>query len=446
MSKIVRTDWSVTRDSLENFQVSTKNIDMLKGNFVLSCFLVRKQISNILCFKIAIENISYITYELIATINLINNNGPQYNVPISIKSNFNKTCTEVTIETDLDLDQIDLDGYFNMGELRFEIVFSVVDRIFFKIPESNNITINDIIKKILKPHKLTDKSVLDEQHQNFLLSAAKSVFLDQPVLLRLKGPIIVVGDLHGKYFDMMRVFMKFGFPDKVNYVFLGDYVDRGSDSLDIIYLLFALKVRFPDNIFMIRGNHECEEISTINGFKEECERKGGNYKGIISVFECLPLAGIISNKIFLVHGGISPHVNSLDLIESIQRPIVFDTDHPVNDMLWSDPNPDIEHFGVSERGPFSIYGKTAAVHFLKRLNLDLLVRAHEVTQNGFGFPFGTNIPVITVYTATDSHQNNRGAVMLISSDLRYTFDVFKGLDAPGEAQMEKKDFNEFISL
>ncbi|EAY02726.1 Ser/Thr protein phosphatase, putative [Trichomonas vaginalis G3] len=446
MTNITRTKWSISRDSLENYEVSIKHINLLSANFILSAFLVRKQIYSVLAFKISIENISYKIYELIATINLLNRNGPQFNIPIPIKNVFNKSCTEISFETDLDLDQIDIDGFFSLGELAFEVVFSCVERINKKLIDPINVSINDIIKKILKPHKLTDRSVLNEQQTDYLMAATKSVLLDQPSLLHLKGPIILVGDLHGKYFDMLRIFLKFGFPDKVNYLFMGDYVDRGSDSLDIVYLLFALKVRFPENIFLLRGNHECEEITTVSGFKDECDKKQAPYKGIISVFDCLPLSAIISNKIFVVHGGISPHLNSLSQIETIQRPIIFDTDHPVNDMLWSDPNTNIEHYGMSERGPFSIYGQAAALQFLKRFNFELLVRAHEVTANGFAFPFGVDVPVVTLYSSTDSHNGNRGAVMLISERLRYTFDVFKGLDVPGEAQLEKKDFSGLISI
>jgi serine/threonine-protein phosphatase PP1 catalytic subunit len=447
MSEIVNFSWTVIAESLQDEKTCSKDFDAFGTSFVISAFMVKKPRANVLCFKVEAKSISYHIYEIIATVNIKNTKGPAFEIPVPLKCVISKQTPFSEIETDLELERLSLDGYVNEGVFTFSVFVSLIERVQYILTnDPTKLNINDIIKKILSPHKLMDESILDEKTASFLFAAAKSIFLSQPSLLRLKGPIILVGDLHGKYFDLIRIFTKYGFPDRVNYLFLGDYVDRGPNSLDIVYLLFALKVRFPKNIFLLRGNHECEEISSENGFLKECERKKANFKEIVNVFDTLPFAAIISDKIFVVHGGISPYLTSLDIIENIRRPAVFDADHPVDNILWSDPNPFLSNYGPSERGPFATFGKNAVDVFCRRFGFELIVRAHEITENGFSFPFGPEGAVITLFSATDAYGGNRGAVMLLSMDLHYTFDVYKGLDTIQEGQYEKIDFSNDISL
>lgn len=439
--------WTAIADILENGDACSHEFTAFGCVFEISAFLLKKAISNVLCFKVAAKKISYRIFEIVANVNIQNPKGPIMELPIPIKCVISKQNSSSDIETDLDMEQLQLDGYVNEGIFTFSVSFSVIERVQYLLTNDvTKINIDDIIRRILSPHKLMDDSILDDESSGFLFAGAKSVFLSQPNLLKLQGPIILVGDLHGKYFDLIRIFSKYGFPDRVNYLFLGDYIDRGSDGLDIVYLLFALKIKFPENIFLLRGNHECEDITTNCGFKEECEKKEANYKEIINVFDTLPFAAIISDKIFVVHGGISPHLTSFDIIDNVQRPVVFDTDHPVNDILWSDPSTAQPQYGLSDRGPFSTYGKDAVTTFLKKFGLELIIRAHEIAEDGFCFPFGPDFPVVTLFSSTDAYKGNRGAIMLLSADLHYTFDVYKGLDSIQEGQYEKMDFSNEISL
>lgn len=162
-----------------------------------------------------------------------------------------------------------------------------------------------------------------EREIQWLCSTAREVFMEQPVLLDLDTPIRIIGDIHGQYQDLLRFFERGGFPPDANYLFLGDYVDRGKQSLETICLLFAYKIKYPENFFLLRGNHECASISRIYGFYDECKRRYNIklWKTFTDTFNCLPIAAIVDEKIFCVHGGLSPQLKSLTQINCITRPI-----------------------------------------------------------------------------------------------------------------------------
>lgn len=120
----------------------------------------------------------------------------------------------------------------------------------------------------------------------------------------------------------MRLFEYGGFPPEANYLFLGDYVDRGKQSLETICLLLAYKIKYPENFFILRGNHECASINRIYGFYDECKRRYNIklWKTFTDCFNCLPIAAIIDEKIFTMHGGLSPDLNSMEQIRRVMRP------------------------------------------------------------------------------------------------------------------------------
>lgn len=131
-----------------------------------------------------------------------------------------------------------------------------------------------------------------------------------------------LGDIHGQYYDLLRLFEYGGYPPESNYLFLGDYVDRGKQSLETICLLLAYKIKYPENFFLLRGNHECASINRIYGFYDECKRRYNIklWKVFTDCFNCLPVAALIDEKILCMHGGLSPDLNSLDQIRKIVRP------------------------------------------------------------------------------------------------------------------------------
>jgi serine/threonine-protein phosphatase PP1 catalytic subunit len=172
-------------------------------------------------------------------------------------------------------------------------------------------------------------------------------------LIELEAPLKVCGilfffhfkgDVHGQYYDLLRLFEYGGFPPESNYLFLGDYVDRGSQSIETIILLFSYKIKYPENFFLLRGNHECAAINKIYGFFDECKRRYSPklWKLFTEAFNCMPIAALIDEKIFCMHGGLSPDLDSLDLIKKINRPTDIPESGLMCDLLWSDPDESVE--------------------------------------------------------------------------------------------------------
>ena len=162
------------------------------------------------------------------------------------------------------------------------------------------------------------------------------------MLLRLKAPknsLVVGTDIHGQYYDLLRFMSDAGPPPETNYLFLGDYVDRGKQSIETICLLLAYKIKYPEGVFMLRGNHECQNISRIYGFFDECKRRHSIklWKEFISLFNCFPIAALVEDKILCMHGGLSPDLNNMQDINKIKRPTEVPENGLMCDLLWADP-------------------------------------------------------------------------------------------------------------
>ncbi|CAG07207.1 unnamed protein product [Tetraodon nigroviridis] len=162
----------------------------------------------------------------------------------------------------------------------------------------------------------------------------------------------VGGDVHGQYYDLLRLFEYGGFPPESNYLFLGDYVDRGKQSLETICLLLAYKIKYPENFFLLRGNHECASINRIYGFYDECKRRYNIklWKTFTDCFNCLPVAAIVDEKIFCCHGGLSPDLQSMEQIRRVMRPTDVPDQGLLCDLLWADPDKDVLGWGENDRG------------------------------------------------------------------------------------------------
>lgn len=262
--------------------------------------------------------------------------------------------------------------------------------------------LDDMIKRLLDAGyagKVTKTVCLKNAEIQAVCTAAREVFLSQPALLELSTPVKVVGDVHGQYTDLIRMFEMCGFPPSSNFLFLGDYVDRGKQSLETILLLMCYKLKYPDNFFLLRGNHECANVTRVYGFYDECKRRCNIkiWKGFVDTFNCLPIAAIVAGKIFCVHGGLSPSLSHMDDIRQIARP----TDVPdyglLNDLLWSDPADMENDWESNERGVSYCFGKKVIMEFLQRHDFDLVCRAHMVVEDGYEF-FSDRI-LVTVFSA-----------------------------------------------
>lgn len=294
-----------------------------------------------------------------------------------------------------------------------------------------------VISTLLRPRNwkapANRKFFLDSYEVGELCYAAEQIFMHEPTVLQLKAPIKVFGDLHGQFGDLMRLFDEYGFPSTagdityIDYLFLGDYVDRGQHSLETITLLLALKIQYPDNVHLIRGNHEAADINALFGFRLECIERMGENDGIWAwtrfnqLFNYFPLAALIEKKIICMHGGIGRSIHSVEQIEKLERPITMDAGSIVlMDLLWSDPteNDSVEGLRPNARGPGLVtFGPDRVTDFCKRNKLQLIIRAHECVMDGFErFAQGQ---LITLFSATNycGSANNAGAILVVGRGL-----------------------------
>lgn len=291
--------------------------------------------------------------------------------------------------------------------------------------------------KTLKARKLKDKLPLTTLEIKSILAKSRSIFMEQPTLLKLSPPVKIVGDIHGQFFDLVRIFDSCGYPPYTNYLFLGDYVDRGYKSLEVILLLLCYKIKYPENFFMLRGNHESANITKIYGFYDECKRRlpliSGSHKlwkSFIDVFNTLPIAATINDKIFCIHGGLSPELHSLKQVEQIQRPTDIPDRGLLADLLWSDPDALVRTFSSknwpkNDRGVSYCFGKKHVDYFLAKFNMDLIVRGHMVVEDGY--EFFNKRKLVTVFLAPNycGDFNNYGAIMGVDKKLCCSFELIK---------------------
>lgn len=306
---------------------------------------------------------------------------------------------------------------------------------------SNNppdLDIDSIIERLLevqgaRPGKQVN---LTESEVRLICQKSREIFLSQPIFLELEAPIKIAGDIHGQYFDLLRLFDYGGFPPEANYLFLGDYVDRGKQSLETICLLLSYKIKYPENFFILRGNHECASINRIYGFYDECKRRYNIkiWKTFIDCFNCLPVAALVDDKILCMHGGLSPELSSIDQIKRIMRPTDVPDTGLLCDLLWSDPDKEVQGWGENDRGVSFTFGMDIVANFLRKHDLDLICRAHQVVEDGY--EFFAKRQLVTVFSAPNycGEFDNSGGMMSIDDSLMCSFQIIK----PAE---KKQKFN-----
>lgn len=274
-------------------------------------------------------------------------------------------------------------------------------------------------------------SVLKVKEVLYVAAKAKSIIQAQPVFLELVPPVCVCGDLHGQFFDLLRILQRCGDPGKTNYLFLGDYVDRGNQSINTIVLLLLYKIKYPENFFLLRGNHESSSINKVYGFYEECGKKNSIWRAINALFDWLPMAATIDGRIFCVHAGISPDLEDIEQLRNIVRPFEIPDTGLLADLTWSDPDPNCEEWtDNAERQTSYIFGEKHVQEFLDKFGLDLIVRAHQVVNDGYDFPYLPYRGLVTIFSAPYycGEVKNSGAVMMVSENNQCRFEVFEPIE------------------
>ncbi|KAF3625397.1 Serine/threonine-protein phosphatase PP2A-1 catalytic subunit [Capsicum annuum] len=271
--------------------------------------------------------------------------------------------------------------------------------------------------------QLMECKPLPEAEVKTLCDQARAILVEEWNVQPVKCPVTVCGDIHGQFYDLIELFRIGGNAPDTNYLFMGDYVDRGYYSVETVSLLVALKVRYRDRITILRGNHESRQITQVYGFYDECLRKYGNanvWKYFTDLFDYLPLTALIESQVFCLHGGLSPSLDTLDNIRSLDRIQEVPHEGPMCDLLWSDPD-DRCGWGISPRGAGYTFGQDIASQFNHTNGLTLISRAHQLVMEGFNWCQDKN--VVTVFSAPNYcyRCGNMAAILEIGENMEQNF-------------------------
>ena len=341
-----------------------------------------------------------------------NNNNPNEKFP---KENYNdnkKYPEESENKSSSEMDELIINNQKNLlfkekknSENYDKLLDNIINKLYPIIEVRKNKFDDSNTPQELNP-EVYKKNQLTQEEIKFLCTKALEIFMEEPVLLEISAPVNICGDTHGQFNDLLRLFEFGGRPPATNYLFLGDYVDRGKNSIETMGLLLAYKIKYPKNVFLLRGNHESEIINHVYGFFDECKRRYNIkiYKLFSDCFNWLPISAIVDDKILCMHGGLSPDLTSLDKIRKIVRPTEVPDKGLLCDLLWSDPDRNVQGWGGNERGVSVTFNEKTVEDIVDKLDIDLVCRAHQVVENGYEF-------------------DNAGAMMLVDENLMCGFKV-----------------------
>jgi len=271
-----------------------------------------------------------------------------------------------------------------------------------------------------------DHKLLPENFVKILCQKCKEILQEEANAQAVQLPVTVCGDLHGQFLDCLELLRIGGGPPVTNFLFMGDYVDRGHYSVETITLMILFKVRYKDRVTILRGNHESRQITQVYGFYDECMRKyscAAVWKYYTDLFDYLPLCALVENQILCMHGGLSPTLDTVDQIRQLDRIQEVPHEGPMCDLLWSDPD-DRAGWGISPRGAGYTFGQDISEQFNHQNGLKLVARAHQLVMEGYNWCHDRN--VVTIFSAPNYcyRCGNQAAIMEIDENFKYTFQQF----------------------
>ncbi|KAI5948892.1 PPH3 [Candida theae] len=308
----------------------------------------------------------------------------------------------------------------------------------------------------IKQCKLIPESDIEE-----ICTLLIDILIDESNIQHLHTPVTICGDIHGQLHDLITIFAIGGELPQTQYVFLGDFVDRGFNSLETWLLLMTYKLKYPSKITLIRGNHESRQITTVYGFYDECLRKYGSvnvWRYCCEVFDYLSLGAVINGRteggkgekeggggsgsgsgVFCVHGGLSPEIDSIDQIRILDRKQEVPHEGGMCDLLWSDPEEDVKGWSISPRGAGFLFGESEVDKFLHLNNVGLIARAHQLVMEGYREMFDSKL--VTVWSAPNYcyRCGNVASVLRIDDGLNRDYKVFEAVEFDEEVAGGKRD-------
>jgi len=268
---------------------------------------------------------------------------------------------------------------------------------------------------------------LGEWELKQLCDYVKELLIEESNVQPVRTPVTVCGDIHGQFHDLLNLLKTGGDVPDTAYIFMGDFVDRGYNSLETFTLLLCLKARYPAHVTLLRGNHESRQITQVYGFYDECQRKYGTanaWKYCCEVFDYLTIAALIDGSILCVHGGLSPDIRTLDQVRTIDRRQEIPPEGAFCDLMWSDPE-DVDTWAVSPRGAGWLFGGKVTQEFNHINRLELICRAHQLVQEGYKFMFPEQ-SIVTVWSAPNYcyRCGNVAAIMAFDENRGHKFKIF----------------------
>ena len=289
-----------------------------------------------------------------------------------------------------------------------------------------------------------------------VIKEVRKILKKEKTILSISGEVEVVGDIHGDLNSLLTIFNRKGYPNTQKYLFLGDYVDRGDHSIEVVMFLFSLKVLYPSNVYLVRGNHELSCVAKKYDFMNDCVDcvDMAFFKLIMKAFSQLPLAAIVNSEFFCCHGGIPETDQSIQEFVDIPRPVPKEYKDIQEGLLWSDPKQgmlfdEFEFNTVRKAGSF--FGRKALENFFELNGFTYLIRAHEVCQEGYDLPFGEEVNCVTIFSSAGHKDGNSGATITIGSDkslsvTQFSKDEEEDSDAESLLASVERENNELVDL